>query len=170
MPPSTTTPLARLARRHWFWLLMPFWLLASHQFRASLDWRVEGRAGEAAMLFDWCLFLPALHAVSLWGTVPPRAVLLRALGMACAGLWIAGLLVPDHAEDLLARLRPVRHLGVAVALLVEGALFAGTVRLLVTGRAGAPALERLGAPPPLARLMLLEARFWRWVWARVRGR
>ena len=170
MSGSTIPPLATFARRQWFWLLMPLWLLASHTLRGSIDWRTEGRTGEVTMLFDWCVFLPALYAASLWRTLPLRAVLLRALGLSCAGLWVAGLLVPDAAEHLLARLGPLRWLGVAVALLVEGALFAATLRLLFSGRADAPALERLGAPPLLARLMLLEARFWRWLWTRLRGR
>jgi hypothetical protein len=31
-------------------------------------------------------------------------------------------------------------------------------------------LERQGMPPLLARLMLAEARFWRWVWSRLKER
>ena len=168
MPGSTIPPLAPLARRHWFWLLLPFWLFISCMLRTAIDWRTEGRAGETTMLFDWCVFLPALYAASLWRTVPPRTVLIRMLGLSCAGLWVAGLLVPDPAEHLLTRLGPLRYFGMAAALAVEGALFVATLRLIFSGRADAPALERLGAPPFLARLMLLEARFWRWVWSRLR--
>ena len=169
MPGLMVPRLPALARRHWFWLLMPLWLLASYRLRGSLDWRTEGRIGEATILFDWCVFLPALYATSLWRTLPRRAVLLRTLGLCCAGLWVAGLLVPDTAEHLLARLGPLRYVGVAAALLVEGALFVATLRLIFSGRADAPSLERLGAPPFLARLMLLEARFWRWLWSHMRG-
>lgn len=170
MPHLSAASARAFARRHWFLLLTPFWAAASIHLRLSLDWRDDARLGEAALLFDWCVFLPALYAFSLRRALPLRAILLRALGASCAGLWIAGLLVPDAAERLLRDLAWLRYAEQAGLVLLEGAAALAMLRLLLCGRADAAALAREGVPPFVARLMLAEARFWRWVWAKVRGR
>lgn len=169
MPHQSATAI-ELARRHWFVLLLPVWLACSLAFSRSLDWRVDGRLGEATILFDWCIFLPLAYALSVRRTVRPPTALLRALGLAGAGLWVGRLLVPDGAEHLLARLGWLRYPWLAVVLVVEGAVIIALLRAVYAGRADNAAFERAGVPPLLARLMLLEARFWRWVWRLLRGR
>lgn len=167
--PHPSTAAIKLARRHWFLLLLPVWFACSFAFSRSLDWRLEGRMGEATILFDWCVFLPFAYALSLRRAVPPRAALLRTLGLAGAGLWVGRLFVPDGAENLLTSLGWLRYPWLAVVLVVEGAVIVALLRAVFAGRADAAAFERAGVPPFAAKLMLLEARFWRWVWRTMRG-
>ncbi|PAX07113.1 hypothetical protein [Sphingomonas lenta] len=162
--------LAPFARRHWFHVLLPFALLASYSMSATADWGAEARLGEAALLFDWCLFVPALYALHLRGTVGGRTLGLRVLAMACAGLWFARWLTPDASEVVLAAVAPLRWVRIAVLVVAEAAILVAVVRVAFSKKPDAAAIERRGVPPLLARLMLLEARFWRWVWSRLRGR
>ena len=162
--------LASLAHRYWFYLLLPVLLLASWRMSASVDWRFEARASEAALLFDWCLFVPVLYALYLRPLLPIRAVLLRTMAMACAGLWFAQLLAPDTAESMLVVVAPLRWVGLAILPLCEALLFAALLRLAFAERPDMTEMERHGLPRFVVRLMVLEARFWRWVWLRLRGR
>lgn len=164
----SSAPLS-LLRAYWFWLVAMAGLIASWNLSATLDWSREARLGEAAMLIDWCLFLPFLYALSLRGA-PPKAVAIRTLALACSGLWMAKLLVPDASEALIARWDWLRWIGMAGLAAFELAVGVALFKLVLGGRADAGSLERAGAPPLLAKLMLLEARFWRWVWSRLRGR
>lgn len=168
MPHQLTS--SGLARRYWFYLLLPALLLASYGMSASADWRTDARAAEAALLFDWCLFVPALYALYLRPSVGGRALALRVLALACGGLWFARLLVPDTSEVVLAAVAPLRWIGIGVLVLAELAVVAALVRLTFSGDPDREAVERHGVPPLLARLMVMEARLWRRVRARLRGR
>lgn len=161
--------LVSTARRHWFYLLLPAALLAFYSTAMSADWRTDARIGEAALLLDWCLFVPALYALYLRGTVSGRALGLRVLALACSGLWFARWLTPDASEVVLAAVAPLRWVGIAVLVLAEAAVLAAVVRVAFSREPDVAAIERHGVPTLLARLMVLEARFWRWVWQRLRG-
>jgi hypothetical protein len=50
-------------------------------------------------------------------------------------------------------------------------LFVAALRLVFSGTATAEEVsERTGAPPLIARLIVIEARFWRALWRLIRGR
>lgn len=54
------TALAKVARSHWFYIALPVLLGASLGFRVTHPWADQPGFGEAATLFDWCLFVPLL--------------------------------------------------------------------------------------------------------------
>lgn len=157
-----------MAQRHWFYLVLPFLLAAAMSFRASFPWEVEPKLGEAATIFDWCVFVPVIYAVC-YRNMPRRALALRMLAMVCGGIWIAAKIVPDQAETILNEWSWVRGFGIAVLAAFEGLAFIAAMRIVFGNAPNAAALERQGIPPLLVNLMLAEARFWRWVWARLRG-
>jgi len=159
----------QVIRRHWFYLLLPLWLTASWNFHLTFDWSTRSAIGEAVALFDWCLFMPALHALC-YRRLSLRALAIRTVALACTGLWIAGLMVPDPAEAVLRDLYPLRTAGSALLVLIEVMASIAILRVAFGAEPDAEALIRHGIPPLLARLMLAEARFWRWVWNRLRGR
>lgn len=161
--------LTMTVRRHWFVALLPILLLTSYGFGRTHDWTTAPRMGEAATLFDWCLFVPLLFVVC-YRHLPPRVLLLRTLALVCSGIWIAAFVVPDAAETILPELRWARWGGIAILIAVELAVVVAAVRLAFGKRASADALERLGIPAFAARLMLLEARLWTWVYRRLTGR
>ena len=158
------------ARRHWFYLLLPVWLSSSLALHRSFDWGTAPRAGEAIALFDWCLFMPALFALCYWHSLTRRALLIRVIALALGGLWIASAITPDEAELMLRGSSSLRIVGLTVLALLEGAVLVAVLRIAYSKEPDMAELERQGLPPLLARLMVAEARFWRWLWAKLRGR
>ncbi|UUL81917.1 hypothetical protein [Sphingomonas qomolangmaensis] len=102
--------------------------------------------------------------------MPRRALLIRLLALVCGGIWIAGLVVPASAQTILPQLGWLRMIGIAVLVVAEAFVIIAALRVVFGADPDAQQLERQGIPPLLARLMLAEARFWRWLWSRLRGR
>ncbi|GGE86443.1 hypothetical protein GCM10011404_19010 [Sphingomonas prati] len=64
----------------------------------------------------------------------------------------------------------MRGVGIAVLVLAESAALIAVLRIAFGSAPDATELERQGMPPLLARMILAEARLWRWVWDRLRGK
>ena len=161
--------IARAARKHWFYAVLPILLGAALNFRATHPWADQPRFGEAATLFDWCLFVPFLYAIC-YRKMSRRALAMRTLALVCGGIWIAGKIVPDPAETILAQWGWLRAIGIGVLVLAEGAALIAVLRVAFGSSPDPAELERQGIPPLLVKLMLAEARFWRWVWSRLQGK
>ncbi len=158
------------ARANWFLFLLPLLLLIELAFARSNSWAEPGFA-EAAILFDLCVFVPALYALCYRNKLALKPLLLRLIGLSCLGIFIASKLVPPDAQRLLPHLSWVRAAGWAVLALIELKLFIEMVKLVFSGRTTADNVAaRGGVPRWLAALMLLEARFWKAVWKFIRGR
>jgi hypothetical protein len=161
--------IGTIASRHWFYLLIPIWVASSWSLRSSYTWDVQPNVGEAIVLFDWCIFVPATFAVC-YRTMTPSSLALRVLALMCGGIWVAGKMVPPDAQMLLRDWSSIRWLGLSIVLLFEVAAMAAMLRI-VFGEAPDPrALEQQGIPPFVAKLMIAEAKFWRWLWARLAGK
>ena len=156
-------------RAHWFVLLLPFLLLVEYGFARSTDWARPGLA-ELAILFDLCLFMPFLFLLCYRRRLPTRDLLLRAAGLLLLGTWLATWLVPPQARFILAEIEGLRPIGLALLAVVELGVMLMVVRLVFSGRSSAEISARSGAPEWVARLMLLEARFWKAVWRLIRRR
>ncbi|MGZ8348327.1 MAG: hypothetical protein ACXWUP_14565 [Allosphingosinicella sp.] len=158
------------AQAHWFVLLLPLLLAIEIGVARTTDWASPGLS-EAAILFDLCLFVPLLCWLCYRRRSAPRALLVRTAALLLSGLYVATWLVPPEGQVLLAQLLPLRPLGLALLALAEFAVLVGVLRLVFSGRADAEQVAaRSGAPRWVARLMLLEARFWQAVWRWIRGR
>jgi hypothetical protein len=159
------------AKANWFLLALPLLLAVSWLFTRSIDWGSSARAAEAVTLFDWTVSIPLLYFLCYRHKVRGKAMAIRLLALACLGVWIASRLVPADAQALLPHLGWPRTAGLAVLALIELRLLVLALKLAFSGTASAEELaERSGAPPLLAKLMLLEARFWRAVWRLIRRR
>lgn len=161
--------------RNWF---KANWLVAAVPLLLLIEWLVVrdlggemGRFLEAVVLFDLCLFMPLLYVLCYRRVVPLRHLLLRTLGLACLGVYLATYLVPEPLQAVLPQLGVLRLAGLAVLVLVELRLLIAAMRI-VWGRDGS--VERVqaasGAPAWIARLMVLEARFWKALWRLIRRR
>ena len=151
------------ARRNWFVPLLAVLLAIELAFARATLWP-EDVLAEAAILFDLCLFVPPLHALCYRRRLARRALLIRTAALALAGLYIASLLVPAEAQRLLAELAWARPAGLAVIAAFELWVVVATVKLVFGGAGSDEIAARSGAPLWVARLMLLEARFWKAVW------
>ncbi len=157
--------------RHWFLLLLPILAAAAIGLAATIDWRRDGRMAELALLFDACVSLPVLYFLCYRGTMSGGKMALRLIGLACLGIWLATWLVPDQSESLLTQFGWFRTVGIAFLVIFELRLIVGAIRMAFFGRVTADEMATVsGAPPLIAKMMLLEARFWRWVWRTIRGR
>ena len=150
-------------------MLLPFLLLIEIAFARSTDWDRPGPA-ELVILFDLCLFVPLLFLLCYRRRLPIRALLLRSAALLLFGLWFAAWIVPPESRDLLRQLGGLRPIGLALLAIAELGLLVVVVRLVFSGASSADVAARSGAPEWVARLMLLEARFWKAVWQLLRRR
>jgi hypothetical protein len=151
------------AHRNWFFIAFAVILAASYGFARSNSFLAEG--GEAAIIADLCLTVPLLHCWCYWNQLPWRQLAIRAGALFCLGVWVAAQFIPAADQAILPHLSWARALGIMVLALIELRVMAAVVRLAFSDKATAEELSaRSGAPPVIARLLLMEARFWRRIW------
>jgi hypothetical protein len=159
----------RLLGEHWYPPLFGVMVAAVWLLARTPAFMQPG--GESALLADLCLTAPALYVLCYGRRQPLRATLIRALAIACAGVWLASWLIPAAEQRLLPQLAPLRWAGLAVVILFEIRLVVAATRIAFSGKATPrQVMEASDAPEWVARLMLLEARFWRGLWRVLRGR
>ena len=157
------------AGRNWFFMAFAAVLAGSYGFARSSIFLAEG--GEVAILADLCFTVPLLYCWCYWNRLPRRQIAVRAAALACLGVWVAGRLIPAADQTILPHLSLARTLGIVVLTLIELRVLVAVVRLTFSGTATVEEVSaRSGAPPMIARLMLIEARFWRWIWTLLRRR
>jgi hypothetical protein len=163
------------AARNW---LKENWVLVAVPVLLLVEWLVVrdvggemGRFLEAVVLFDLCVFMPLLYVLCYRNKVPRSQLVLRAVALACLGIYVATYLVPEPIQAILPELGVLRMVGLAVLMLIELRLLIAAIRI-VWGRDGS--VEQVqaasGAPHWMARLMVVEARFWRRLWRLIRRR
>ena len=165
-----TGTLRRWLSVNWFAVAVPVLLL--------VEWLVVRDVGgemghflEAMVLFDLCVFMPLLYVLCYRFTVPRGQLVLRAVALACLGIYVSTYLVPEPMQAILPELGVLRIAGLAVLMLIELRLLIAAIRI-VWGRDGS--VEQVqaasGAPAWMARLMVMEARFWKRLWQMIRRR
>ncbi len=123
----------------------------------------QGPSFEAALLVDIFLTLPVLYWLCFRKRHGAARLLLGGTAVVCSGLWLAGLIVPTSEQRMLPQLSWLRYAGLAIIVGFEVRLAALAFRVMWRPQAKIADLEAQGVPPLVAKLMLLEARFWRWV-------
>ena len=153
------------ASGNWFLLLLPALFAISFFSLQSAEWQHSPQAAEMVTLLDWTISVPLLFFLCYRSKFNAREMVLRLLGLACLGVWLSSWLVPVSEQTILPHLSWARTAGMAVLLLVELRLFMLALRYAFSGEATPDELARkAGVPPLLAKLMLIEANFWRAVW------
>lgn len=151
------------ARGHWF-LLAAAAVVTSDLVVASLDsWSHPGLI-ESGILFDLSVVVPALY---LWCyRARGKAAIVRALGLSCLGIWLAGHIVPSEHHQVLGTVGFLRYIGLAVLIGIELKLVLLVFRAVfrVDGDTASTVLataKDAGMPEWAARLMAWEASLWR---------
>jgi hypothetical protein len=112
-----------------------------------------------------------LYVLCYRNKVARGQLVLRAVALACLGIYAATYLVPEPVQAILPQLGVLRIAGLAVLMLIELRLLIAAIRI-VWGRDGS--VEQVqaasGAPAWIARLMVMEARFWKRLWRLIRRR
>jgi hypothetical protein len=158
----------RWSARNWFLLLLPALVAVGYLVSRSAP---GGPQLERVLLLDALVSVPLLYFLCYRGTLTRGHMTLRLVALACAGVWLAAKLVPPSSQELLPYLGWARMAGLAVIFLFEVRLVVLAVRMAFAGRSDSAQLSAAtGAPLWLAKLMLMEARFWRWLWALISRR
>ena len=152
---------------HWF--VPAFALILGALWLVARDTTFMADGGEKAVLADLCLTVPILYVLCYRRRHSAAQLGLRALALACLGIWLGSWIIPASDQALLTRLGPLRVAGLVVLALIELRLLVAMIRLVFGSEASSDEISRAtGAPPLVAKLMLLEARFWKAVWRLIR--
>jgi hypothetical protein len=151
-------------KENWFYpvtlvLLAAIWLLA----RSVPPQELQG--WELAVIFDVLVTLPLLFALCYRGKFTRNKLIIRIMALQCLGIWVATKIVPIESQTVLPQLAWLRYLGVAVLVLIELRIMVALYKIVFKAETSTSELEEIGMPPLLAKLALMEARFWRWVFS-----
>ncbi len=151
-----------LIRNNWFWpLMISLW---------AVVWSMANRLGatipanwEYALLFDVFITAPFLYWLCYRTSLTNKAMLIRMIAIQCLGIWIATKVLPLEHQRILPELGVLRTVGLLVLCVIELRLMIAVLRTVFRKGATQQDLVDQGAPEFIAKLVLLEARFWRWV-------
>ncbi|MEO0462109.1 MAG: hypothetical protein AAF127_03195 [Pseudomonadota bacterium] len=152
-------------REKWFYLLvLPIAVAIEWGFAATLDWTAYPRS-EWVALFDLCIFMPLVYLSAFSSDLSPKARVLRATGIAGIGLFAASFIVPQSNQFIIAQLSSLRNVMAVFIIAFEAWVLWKVLDAIYRQGADARALERdFALPQWIAKLMVLEAKFWKAVW------
>lgn len=162
--------MVRVLRANWFYLLLPFLLLAAWSLSRTPEAVADPLLLERVLLVDCLISLPVLYFLFLRRHATLRAAIIRSAVLAGAGLWFAGYLMPAGEGQILPALGWVRMAALPLLILLELAAFIAIMRVVYSDTPDEEQLVRQGVPPLVIKLMLAEARFWKKVWRFLSGR
>jgi hypothetical protein len=158
-------PMIARVKENWFWplaitLVALAWTIGRFsQIEPDSSW-------EYAVLVDILITLPILYFVCYRKKATLKHNIFRILALQCTGIWLATKIVPIESQLLLPYLSWLRFAGLAVLFVFEAWIGLALIKLLFRPDTTADQIQQqLGAPLFVAKLLLLEARFWRWVFS-----
>jgi len=156
--------LKQLSEKWFFLLVLPLAVAIEWAFAATHDWVAYPRS-EWVALFDLCLFMPLIYFGLFSRDLGRKARLIRTVGVAGFGLFASSFIVPESNQFIISELSSLRSGLIIVVLAFETFVFWKVVNALYKKNVDAKELERDFAMPEwVAKLMVLEAKFWKTVW------
>lgn len=105
-----------ILRKNWFYLVLPFLLLAAWLLSQSPAALRDPILLEA---FDALISLPVLYFLFLRKRMPGRATALRVAALAGSGVWLASLAMPAGSGQILPWLAWMRYVALPILIGVE---------------------------------------------------
>ncbi len=163
-----TIALKRPAEKYFFLIVLPLVIAIEWAFARSHDWASYPRS-EWVALIDLCLFMPIVYWVFFASDLSTKARLLRCAAIAGIGLFAASFIVPASNQFIIGELSNIRNAMLVFVLFFEGFVFWKLINAVYRKGADARALQQDFAMPGwVAKLMVMEARFWKAVWGFIR--
>lgn len=165
------TNVAGILRRNWYYplalaLFGVVWMVSKTELgRMSAS---DQRGFEIALLIDVFVTLPLLFWLCFRRQWAMKQLVLGIVATMCGGLWAATWIVPVEDQAILGQIGWVRYVGLGILLVVEIGIMVGLMRIIWKPKTEVRDIEAMGVPPFVAKLMLAEARFWRWVFSKFR--
>ena len=154
-------------RRNWFLPLAPSLLVLVFLGSRSIGlFAVSGL--ELPLVFDALVTVPALFWLCYHDRMRAGALTIRVIGLQCLGLLLASWIVPIEQQHILPKLAVARWIGLTLLAYFEAKLAWIVIRAVFAVDAKPKDLTDQGVPEIIAKLMLLEAHFWKWVVNRFR--
>ncbi len=167
---TETSNSLRFLRANWFFPAAAIALLMNATTVYLDQWSSPGLL-EAGLLFDFAILLPALYLIC-YRSEGVRSVV-RAVALACLGIWALGHVVPETSQTLLPDLQFIRYVGLGVLLLLQIKLIVAIFRAVSGASAkveheASRLADETGTPPWVRKLLAWEAAVWIKVWRFVR--
>lgn len=162
--------MLKVLRTNWFYLLLPFLLLAAWSLSRTPEMAADPQLLERVLLVDCLISLPVLYFLFLRQHTTLRAAIIRSAALAGAGLWFAGYLMPAGEGSVLPALGWLRMAALPALILIEIAAFIAVMRIVYSDAPDEEQLVKQGLPPLVMKALLAEARFWKAVWRFLSGR
>ena len=162
--------MMKAARTNWFYLLLPFLLLAAWSLSRTPEAMADPLLLERVLLADCLISLPVLYFLFLRRHTTLRAAVVRSAALAGAGLWFAGYLMPPGEGQLLPALGWLRLIALPFLVLIESVAFFAMMRVVYSDAPDEGQLLKQGMPPLVVKALLAEARFWKAIWRFLSGR
>lgn len=150
----------------WFFLIaLPIAIAIEWGFAQVQDWTLYPRS-EWVALVDLCLFMPLVYLLLFSSELPLRSRLIRTAGVAGLGLFAASFIVPESNQFIISELSSVRNAMLVFVIAFEAWVLWKLMNVLYRKNADVKTLERdFAIPEFMAKLLVLEAKFWKAVWA-----
>lgn len=156
--------LKRPAEQYFFLIILPLAIAIEWASARSHDWEAYPRS-EWVALIDLCVFMPVVYWAFFASDLSTKARLLRGAAIAGIGLLAASFIVPAPNQFIIGELSNIRNAMLVFVLLFEGFVFWQVMSALYRKGADARALQQDFAMPEwVAKLMVMEAKFWKAVW------
>ncbi len=157
--------LKQLSEKWFFLIVLPLAVTIEWAFAATLDWSEYPRSDWVALV-DLCVFMPLIYLAFFSSSLTRKARLLRALGVAGIGLFASSLIVPASNQFIISELSSIRNALLVFIIAFEAFMFWKVMSAVYRHNADAKSLEKDFAMPEwIAKLLVLEAKFWKAVWA-----
>ncbi len=151
-------------KENWFWplaiaLLALAWAIGQFSnIEPNSSW-------EYAVVFDVLFTLPILFFLCYRNKNSLKINLLGIVGLQCSGIWLATKIVPIESQNILPYLSWLRIAGLVLLFALEVGVVFALIKIVFRADTSAKEVEQLGVPPFVAKLLLMEARFWRRVFS-----
>ncbi|MDJ0814121.1 MAG: hypothetical protein QNJ23_10345 [Woeseiaceae bacterium] len=167
---TKTNNTLRFLRANWFLPAAAIAILMNST-TVYLDQWSTPKLLEAGLLFDFAVLLPLLYLIC-YRSEGKRSVI-RAIALACLGIWAVGHVVPEGNQSILKDLQVFRYLGLGVLVLLQVNLIVAIFRAVSGTSASAEReatrlADETGTPPWVRKLLAWEAAVWIRAWRFVR--
>jgi hypothetical protein len=156
--------LTKLNEKWFFLAVLPLAIAIEWAFAQSLDWTAYPRA-EWVALVDLCVIVPIIYFAFFSRSLGMKARLIRTAGIAGLGLLASSYIVPGANQIIIGELSSIRNAVLLVVVAFEIFVFWKMISALYINNADEKALERdFAVPEFVAKLLVMEAKFWKAVW------
>jgi hypothetical protein len=152
--------------QHWFFPVAIFVVVGDFCAAKLGEWSSDVSLLEAALIFDFAVLLPLLY----WWCYRERrkVAVLKAIALACLGIWAIGWLIPEDQRNLLEPLGVFRYAALGALIALEVWLGVAVYRAVITAELSRDDAETKlksdGLPAWIAKFMAFEASLLRRVW------